>query len=84
MAISRDQFIFTGNDGKVVKWQCFTELSLPDSIIQKIEATAIKDNVNIGFEFHDQDLQCFEVADEDDDSLEPPLPYRDISTESQE
>ena len=49
----------------VVKWRCFAELPIPDTIVQCIEAVATNKNMDTGIEFYNHDLQPSEVDDID-------------------
>ena len=74
-------YFYCVNNGKVVKQWCFTELPMPDSIIQCIEAAATNENMDMGIEFYHCDFQPFEVDEGNGENLESSSAYRDIPAE---
>ena len=65
----------------VVKWKCFTELPMPDTIIKCIEVAVTNENMDTGIKFYNHDLQPFEVDDIDGDNVESSSSYTDIPAE---
>ena len=74
-------YFYCVNNGMVVKWRCFTELTMPDSIIQCLEAAATNKNMDTGIKFYNHDLQPFEVDDIDGNNVKSSSSYKDIPAE---